>query len=188
MNEYRLVISGFGKSLAIGSVDKDLHFYWTHNNPEITKIQLFQELYTLEKPESLITDPGDPLYIPKWRDNNDVILASGIYPDSIHVFVYDQNENLIWASDQIEYNVTDVIDQTQLSKGFYLKTCRERKGEFGVAEFSDAEFDSDSLKFQAIVVDSETIVNQFIYKNQILEISPSEFGTVSLNYDFFKIK
>lgn len=188
MNEFRVVFSGYGKSIAIGSVDKDVHFYWKMNDIEATKTQLFREVYTLKKHKNQIDDTGDPLYIPIWKDNNDILIETGLYPESFHVFVYDQNENIIWSSDHVIYNVTNIFEKSEFVKGFYLKTWRERKGELGTAKILDYEFDPLDLKFQAIVVDSETIINQFIYKDKVLELEPGQFGTFLVNYDFFKIK
>lgn len=189
MAEYRLVISGYGKSIAIGSLDKDLHFFWRINDPETTKTQLFREAYTLEKNPGQIDDTGDPLYLPIWKDNDNILSESGLYSDSIHVFVYDQNDNIIWASDRVDYWISKTFDQTEdLESGYYLKSWRERKGEFGVSVFSDNVFQENLLSCQAVKLNEQEIITEFYYNKKLLEIIPSEFGGISVNYDFFRIK
>jgi hypothetical protein len=189
MPEYKLVVSGYGKSVAIGTIDKDLHFFWKMNNPVVTKTQLFREAYTVENANIKIEDSGSPFYIPIWKDNNDILLESGVYSDAMHIFVYDQFDSPIWYSDQVDYNVTSVFDQeTSLELGYYLKTWRERKGEFGIATFSDKEFDPTALTFQAVKINNQDIITVFKYLDQDLEINLSEFGGITLDYEFFRIK
>lgn len=189
MAEYRLVISGYGKSVAIGSLDKDLYFFWKMNDPEITKAQLFRNAYTLEKNIGQVDDSGDPLYLPIWKDNGDVLLESGLYTDSIHLFVYDQDDKIIWSDDQVEYQILEIFNQPEdLKPGYYVKSWRERKGEFGIAVIDDENFQENLLSFSAVKINGQEIINKFYYNDELLEIIPSEFGGISVNYDFFKIK
>jgi hypothetical protein len=189
MKQYKLILSGYGKNIAIGTVDKDVHFFWKMNNPDVTKKQLFREAYISENNNTHIEDSGSPFYIPIWKDNCNILLEAGLYPDDIHVLVYDQYDSLIWYSDQIPYTVSQKFDQnTDLGPGYYLKTWRERKGEYGVSLFQDKMFDPGSLNFQAISINDQKIINVFQYQNQNLDITESEFGGTSVNYDFFRVK
>ena len=188
MHEYKLLISGYGKSIAVGTLDKDVHFYWKYNDPKVTTAQLFLTAYNIEKPEGMIEDKLDPVYIPIWRENDDVFYTSGVYPDETHLFVLDQDENIIWSTDCPEYTNAHQFKKKKLSKGFYLQSWRERKGDFGECIIQDTKFDPEKLSITSSTVEDQVILDRFYYDGVQLEVTEGAFGNTDLAYDFFKIK
>lgn len=188
MHEYKLTISGYGKSCAVGTLDKDVHFYWKYNDPEVTTAQLFLTAYNIERPEGMIEDKLDPVYIPIWRENDDVFYTSGVYPLQTHLIVTDKDDRIVWATDEPRHTVAHTFDKSRLSRGFYLQSWRERKGDYGYATIHDQEFDQSKLTITSSTVNGEIIMDRFFYDGQQLVITEGAFGNTNLAYDFFKIK
>jgi hypothetical protein len=188
MPEYKLVVSGYGKSVAIGTIDKDLHFFWKSNNPHSVKAQLFLDAYSTDLSLRL-DDPSDPLYLKMWKNHNNVLYVTGTYPDQTHLFVFDSSDNLLWASDQPDFLVDQEFHRDQdLSAEYYIQTWRERKGEFCTAMFQADVFQPELFSARAYMVDTQNIIYKFCYADQELPLIQSEFGGITLDYEFFRIK
>ena len=186
MNEYRLILSGYGKYIAIGTIDKDTYFFWKSCKPDVVKSQIFLDAYNEEISPGVISDTGDPLFLDIWKKNSNILYERGTYPDETHILVFDKSENLVWASDRINYKLD--TRSLELEKGHYLKSWRERKGEYGNITIIDSIFDPEKLSAIATKIDDDTIITDVYYEDQRLFMNEGVVGDIFLGYNFFKIK
>lgn len=184
---YTIQVSGYGKHIAVGRISQEVYSFWnSYPSRSAVKAHLFADAKS-EFGENPITDTGDPLFLNTWKANNDVLFVKGTFPESTHIIVTDDNNAVVWSTDEFNIEFARKYRELANGPGHYVKSWHDRKGIYGSYFVNDIEFDPSKLKYYATEVDGHIIMNKIIYDNTILKINEQVTGTVNSDYLFFEI-
>jgi len=168
--KYRLVVNGYGSQIVIGSIPEPMYTYWTTVGDAST---LDERLFPNFNKDGVVldndSDPDDytPENIGMWKHHNDMLSMCSPFIDYIHLKVYDENDNMVWATDTIDPVYNRVIDTNDFDKGHYIMCAFDKKGMFTELYIETTEFSPDKIKFHSKSIDSIEYLDKIIYEGKM---------------------
>lgn len=169
--KYKVIINGYGSQITIGSIPKNFYDYWTkEGDPELLDSRLFpafdQDGITDDNYREKL-DSDDPLDIGMWKHHNDILSICNPFIDYLHFRVYDEQENMVWATDTINPVFSRIVNSNELGPGHYLKCAFDKKGKFVELYIDTPEWNPKKLKFHSKTIDGIEYLDRILYEGKM---------------------
>lgn len=182
---YKVIVNGYGAQVHIRRINKELYDFWTQQDPEATRSHLFEDSYS-DLNGNPIWDDHNPLFLGMAKSKRDrMIEVFGPRPSHIHVHVFDEDEQPVFATSTIKEVPRFTMNCEELGKGYYLKGVRETKGTFFTGFLHEDEFNQHLLNLALVSIDGDKLLYRVEYGHKTLENEREDTGIVKETFNFY---
>jgi len=183
---YKIIINGYGANCWIRRINEPQYNFWsTFEDREVVRDHLFENAYA-DDGKNPANDDDDPLFLGMIKSKRGQLLnANGPRPCHIHVHVFDENDNTVYASSTVPDEPRFAMHIKDLPLGYYVKGMREQKGTFFTCYVDADKFDINKLQLPFVNIDNEDLLLVRVeYEMKTLKSEYTDVGITRQTFSF----